>query len=178
MNEEVSSFLKTFDVLCLNETHFNERIKCPDGFVYEGRSEKIESKIPRGGVAIYKNKQCELHVEVLCSTLRDCIIFGIKNTDIVIAAQYIPPINSSYYSDMYIENLKFMYEKYKNKKFLLLGDLNARIGDISHKDPTITHCINPDTRINSHGRHLLQWLEERQDMVILNGLVKDKNRFD
>ena len=133
----------------LNETHFNERIKCPDGFVYEGRSEKIESKNPRGGVAVFRNRRCSLNIEMICNTLRDCVIFQVKNSNMVIAAQYIPPSNSVYYNEIYMENLKLLHNKYKSKKFLLLGDLNARIGDISYENPTIMHCKNSDTAVNT-----------------------------
>ena len=60
----------------------------------------------------------------------------------------------------------------------MLGDLNARIGDISYADPIITHCRNPDTTINSNGRNLLKWTENRDDMVLLNGLQYMEKKFD
>ena len=68
-DEEVLTFLKKFDIVLLNETHFNERIKCPEGFVFEGRSEKIHSKSPRGGVAVYRNTQCSLNIGMIIAPL-------------------------------------------------------------------------------------------------------------
>ena len=94
-DEEVQTFLKKFDIVVINETHFNERIKLPDGFIFEGRSKKIESKSPRGGVALYRNTQCQIEIIMLCDSMRDCVVFQIKNSDMVIAAQYIPPSNSN-----------------------------------------------------------------------------------
>ena len=115
---------------------------------------------------MYRNKQCPLCIEVICNTLRDCIIIKIKNSEIVVVAQYIPPSNSEYYSDIYMENLKLVYEKLSKKRLLLLGDLNARVGDIVYKDQSIKHNKNPDNTINSSGKKLLEWIDQRQDMVI------------
>ena len=170
-------FLKTFDIVIINETHFNVRIKCPEGFIFEGRSEKIESKTPRGGVAIYRNIKCSINIDIICGTLRDCVVFEVRNSNLVIAAQYIPPSNSIYFNDIYMENLSLLYNKYKTKNFLLLGDLNARIGDILYKDPTIKHNINPDNVINSNGRQLRKWVDENDDMILINGLQRGGN-FD
>ena len=50
--EDVKSMLNNYDVIVISETHFNERTRCPEGFAYKGRSQKVPSKIPRGGVAI------------------------------------------------------------------------------------------------------------------------------
>ena len=171
-------FLKKFDIVLINETHFNERIKCPDGFIFEGRSEKIESKTPRGGVAVFKNKQCSINIEIICNSMRDCIVFEVKNSSMVIAAQYIPPSNSIYFDGIYMENLKLLYDKFKIKNLLLLGDLNARVGDVSYSDPAIKHCKNPDNIVNSNGRQLLKWMEQREDMILLNGLRYKDRHFD
>ena len=177
-DEEVKIFLKKFDVVIINETHFNVRIKCPDGFVFEGRSEKIESKAPRGGVAVYRNIKCALNIDMICGTLRDCVIFEVRNSNLVIAAQYIPPSNSIYFNDIYMENLCLLYNKYRTKNLLLIGDMNARVGDISYNDPTITHCKNPDDVINSNGRQFRKWVSEHDSMVLLNGLQQRDKNFD
>ena len=178
LDEETQIFLSKFDIIFLNETHFNERIKCPVGFIYEGRSEKVESTIPRGGVAVYRNKNSPLHIDIICKSLRDCLIVEVRNSDIVIASQYIPPSNSTYYNDIYFDNLKLIYEKFNKKKLLLLGDLNARIGNVLYKSQSVRHKPNPDQIINSNGRNLLKWIEPRQDMVILNGLLTQCSQFD
>ena len=157
--------MKTFDIVVLNETHFNERVKCPDGFIFEGRSTKVDSKVPRGGTAIYKNKQSPLCIEIVCNTLRDCVIAEVKNSGIVIVAQYIPPSNSVYYDDIYFENMDLIYKKFSRKRLLVLGDLNARIGDVTYIDQLIKHTKNPDSIINSNGRNLMKWMNQRQDMI-------------
>ena len=55
-NCEIQKMFEEYDVVVVTETHFSDRIKCPDDFMLIGRSKKIASKKPRGGVAIYKKK--------------------------------------------------------------------------------------------------------------------------
>ena len=178
LDEEIQKFLKRFDIVLINETHFNDRIKLPEGFIFEGRSKKIESKYPRGGVALYRNTRCPLQITILCDSMRDCIVFEVKNSDLVIAAQYIPPSNSVYYSDIYMENIQLIHEKFKNKHLMMLGDWNARVGDVQYADPKITYCANPDSTTNSNGRQILKWIEQNQDMLLLNGLRFENKNFD
>ena len=177
-DEEVKAFLKKFDIVVINETHFNERIKLPDGFIFEGRSKKIESKSPRGGVALYRNTQCQIEIIMFCDSMRDCVVFQIKNSDMVIAAQYIPPSNSVYYDSIYMENLKLVQEKFKKKRLIMLGDWNSRMGDVYYDDPKIVHCTNPDTSMNSNGRQVVRWIEQNQNMLLLNGLRCGNKNFD
>ena len=161
--------LNNYDVIVISETHFNERTRCPEGFAYEGRSQKVPSKIPRGGVAIYRNVRSHIQVEVLCDSLRDCVVFEIKHSNLVIAAQYIPPSNSIYFDDIYMDNLNLIHDKYGSKKLIIIGDLNARIGDISCRNPKISHQKNPDTAVNANGIKLVSWLRTNDDMVVVNG---------
>ena len=56
-NENVLNIVKKYDILIIIESKFGERIVCPNGFIYVGRSKKIESKSPRGGVAVFKNNE-------------------------------------------------------------------------------------------------------------------------
>ena len=77
-----------------------------------------------------------------------------------------------------MENLKILYNKYQNKKLLLTGDFNARIGDIEYNDPTISYDRNPDITINSNGRQLLKWKKYAKDMLLVNGLRYKNKNFD
>ena len=145
--------------------------------MYICRSEKSDSKVPRGGVAIFKNISCNVNIEVLCDTLRDCAVFKVSNTDLIIAALYIPPQNSVYYNDMYFENLDLIYTKFKDNNLLLVGDINARIGTPAFDNSSLNYSENPDIVINSHGRKLLKWIAEK-DMAIINGLMFNCKAFD
>ena len=178
MHDEVKNMIKNYDIVVIQETHFNERIRCPDGFTFEGRSLKVPSKSPRGGVAIYKNNTSDIQVELMCDTLRDCVIFGITHSDLIIAAQYIPPSNSIYYHETYMDNLELIHEKYRHKKLLIIGDLNARVGTMTNHNPEITYSPNPDITINANGQKLLNWSRQREDMYFVNGARLPEKSFD
>ena len=72
-------------------------ITCPDNFVFIGRSKKITSKSPRGGVAAFKKRNFNIEIVEMYDNFRDCFIFKIKDSELVIIAMYIPPSNSLYY---------------------------------------------------------------------------------
>ena len=65
VNDEVLRILDDADILIVQETHFNIRVRCPTGFLFIARSAPIESKVPRGGVAIYKNERKEFDIDVV-----------------------------------------------------------------------------------------------------------------
>ena len=90
MTDSVSSFLNSFDIVCICETHFGVRSKALVNFTLISRSKKIESKSPRGGVALYKNNSCSIDVEIIYYGFRDCVVCRIKNTDVILVAMYIP----------------------------------------------------------------------------------------
>ena len=94
-------YLITF--IIINEIHFSKRIKCPEGFVFVARSLKVVSKIPSIGIAIFKNITCHLQIDMVYNGLRDCVICHIKNSDIIIAAVYIPLSNSKYFDNIFFE---------------------------------------------------------------------------
>ena len=56
MNDNVLKIIKKFHLIIINETHFGTR--GPKDFILIGRSQPSASKIPSGGVAIFKNKSC------------------------------------------------------------------------------------------------------------------------
>ena len=120
---------------------------------------------------MFKNMKCSCTIELLCTSLYDCVIFQIQHSDLVIAAQYIPPANSTYYDDVYIDNLNLIHDKYHSRELIITGDLNARIGDIRCINPAVSYRPNPDTAVNSHGKKLLKWLSHHQDMIVVNGSV-------
>ena len=177
-NDDVKTMMKRYDVLILSETHFAQRIKCPDDFTFISRSDEVLSKKPRGGVAVYKNKKFENQIEVICKSFRDCVVCHIASTDITIAAMYIPPSNSEYYDKIYMKNLELIYDQFKTAHLLVIGDMNARMGKISYKNPSIKHVDNPDITVNCNGRDMLRWIEDNDEMILVNGYIHEKGVFD
>ena len=110
---------------------------------------------------------------MLYDGLRDCVIFGIKDTDFIFAAVYIPPSNSIYFDNICFENLNLIYNKFKSYRLYIMGDLNSRVGKVESNNPKYKYVDNPDTVINENGRKLLAWLYNHNDMFLLNGLCVD-----
>ena len=82
LQDDVRHTIETYDIVIISETHFAVRIKCPEDFMYIGRSKEIKSKRARGGVALFKKKNSDLQMEIVCDSFRDCVICRICNTDI------------------------------------------------------------------------------------------------
>ena len=170
--------LSKFDVIIIQETHFGVRVRCPKDFLFISRSQRVKSKVPRGGVAVYKNVQSDFDIDVICNDLRDCIIMKIRNTKLIIAAPYITPHNPLYYDNIYISNLELIFRKFQSYHLIVTGDMNARVGTPEYNNQFFTHAMNPDPVINVNGGELLDLLERWDKMVILNGLVYNEKNFD
>ena len=126
-NEHILSFLKKFDILVIIETQFNIRVKCPTGFSLVGRSSKIHSIAEKGlyGVAVFKNNNEDFQLDIVTVELIDSVIFRVRDSDLILAAMYIPPPNSQYFSVSYFNNLRMLGDFFRNKQLIILGDLNA-----------------------------------------------------
>ena len=177
-NDNVLNILKTFDIVVISETKFGDRVTCPNGFVYVGRSIKIESKSPRGGVAVYRNINTDIQIDCLYDGFRDCLIFRIRDSDAIFAAIYIPPANSIYFDEIYFHNLEVIYEKFKDFHLFIMGDVNSRIGTPESTNMANLYVNNPDTIINDNGKKLLSWLNDHRDITILNGLLSNGLKCD
>ena len=173
-NENVLKILKNFDIACICETHFGIRSKSLDGFTLVARSKQIESKSPRGGVAVYRNNSCPVNVELFYDGLKDCVICKIMNTNVLLVAMYIPPTNSIYFEESYFENLDLIYNTFHSHSIFIMGDLNCRVGTPSHTE--ISYSQNPDTVVNTHGSKLKKWIGGT-DLKILNGCTLDTRKL-
>ena len=123
LSENVKNILSKNDIVILSETHFNIRTKCPEGFYVVGRSKAADSPKPRGGVVVYKNKSSSLKLNVIIDSLKDCVIFEICNTPIIIVALYIPPSNSLYFEDSYFNNVTLVMNHFKDRQVFIMGDI-------------------------------------------------------
>ena len=153
-------------------------MRCPTGFLFITRSTPIKSKIPRGGVAVYKNERSDFHLDVICDELRDCVIVKVRDSDLVIAAPYITPSNSLYYDEIYFKNLEMIYQKFNSCDLIITGDMNSRIGTMKYEQLLIEHKENPDSVINANGKKMIELIERWKNMVVLNGLVYSDKTFD
>lgn len=174
--DEVKQLFENFDLLIINETHFNIRLKVPSNFQFICKSKPIHVKSARGGVAIYKKISKNFDIKILAENFKDCVIIKIANTKIVICSMYIPPRNSDYFCPEYFLNLEMLIKHFKDYEFYVISDLNSRCQTPVPKNSNYSYSINPDTVLNQHGRTLLD-IVKNNDIDIVNGLCYDTYSF-
>ena len=91
---------------------------------------------------------------------------------------YIPPNDSIYYDDVYFANLRLLINHFRHCTLIICGDLNSRINNVLHKNPETKHTTNPDSTINPNGKALIDVLQDNDDTVVLNGLIKNHVTFE
>ena len=181
-------FIQDFDIICLTETWLQsteENIFTLTGFdCFLGPGIKHEGKNRgrmAGGVLLgWKAEEFEI-IKLKKNTNFTRWIGIIKNGSVVlcIGVVYIQPSDSVYFKDeffeMLTEEIGEIDEKYYGAGKILMGDLNARIGEEDctggRGDDWLPNRKSKDKSINSSGRKLLQ-LMESTGMIIANGRVK------
>ena len=155
-NEYTLKFLQKFDILVITETHFNIRVKCPAGFTLVGRSPKIQSSAGKGihGVAVFKNINKNFILDIITTEFIDSVVFRVRDSELILAAMYIPPSNSQYFSDKYFNNFRMLCDFFSNKQLVILGDLNARTSTPLLTNNNEYYATNPDTIVNANGRRV------------------------
>ena len=113
----------------------------------------------------------------------DHAIFTNLDQNLVISAQYVPPVSSKYYGQNTINKLRGDLLKFCNESTptILVGDFNARTGNILDNleiDPHFDNLAlentefrnrnNRDGEENAQGKKLINTLRTR-DLRILNG---------
>ena len=172
MSNEILNLFKNKDIVIIGETHLGVRSKCPDGFILTCRSKVLKSKRPRGGVAVYRNINKDIQIDVITDDFRDSVIFNVRHTELFIAAVYIPPNTSEFYDDISFSNIELMLDHYKSSQLIIVGDMNTRIGNLGGK-----YSVNPDHIVNEHGKKLLKIYNDDEDVKIVNGYENFDSKF-
>ena len=167
-DETVKNLIHEFDIVIIMETHFKKRHKCPNDFIMIGRSLPSNSKVGRGGVAVYVKNTFNCKYHVFNDVCPDAVIFEIENTDAIFIALYITPENSIYKEKEIFSIIDFILKNFRRRNIYLFGDLNARCAT-----PTISknhYKPNPDKVINSYGRKLIKICIDNS-LTFINGLI-------
>ena len=109
----------------------------------------------------------------------------LSDFEFIVVSCYLPPENSPWGRDsfgFYNHLLKLVYMYSEVDSFIILGDLNSRIGNLKDYmeecDSLPARAINIDNTVNNHGRELIEFLCDSKT-CILNGRlnVPDSNNF-
>ena len=142
-----------------------------------------------GGILLYVKTSISKYVKILkktpyCIWLEvDKALFTNLEDNLIICGQYIPPINSKYYNQNSLEILNNDINNFcdDTTPFLMVGDLNARTGNLPDNFDLDTNFDNAELRptefidrkncdetITSQGKTLMNILIVK-DLRILNG---------
>ena len=144
-----------YDVIFLSELKGQYTFSIP-GF-HCIRSELIQGEENRGGVAVLFKNTVWLSVYDV-TRIKDQIWFRLKDLEgILFGALYIAPRDSPFFD---MNSFTFIHEQAKcnNEQIILLGDLNARMGNmdaLSEPNESIIYSQNADPVTNTNGRELL-----------------------
>ena len=163
------------DILIIVETHFKVRTKTPQKYLFIEKSKTSYKKTARGGVAVYLSKQSPIKIDIISTDFNDLIVFNVRDSDTTVAAVYLPPINSDYFSKDTFDALDLICHTFSSKsKFYIIGDFNARIGTPASR---FEYLPNPDSVINSHRRSLMDIIN-KHDLMIINGCLYDRHTYE
>ena len=173
-NPRLMHFLRTFDIICLNETKTPLPFTVPGYICYRSVGENLH----RGGCALLIKNNISHLVQQVPTPCEDCIWLRMKclpNSTIV--ALYIPPSDSVYHSLAPLTEVQAFLHDNPSEKMLLIGDMNARFGDAREEflhdkvlpantryQPSADPIENP----NENARYALSSLSS---LLLVNGLT-------
>ena len=175
--ENIKKIIYTYDIIFIHETHCSsEMVINMQNFYGVQHPCSYASPIhPRGGCIMFIKDHLIKYIEGVDTTFNDIITVYMYN-NVVFCGCYIPPDDSKYYNDHFV-NLEIIaintIEKEGN--LIICGDLNSRIGSISQLNG-LRYKSNPDKVINKHGQRLLEICKDH-NLLLLNHLQTKSNSF-
>ena len=189
------TYIEKYDIVCINES------KCKQIELHDNQSFSVFNH-PNTGIhgisTLCKKHLCNdiIQIEKTNSMCVNWIL--IKNYDFILGTVYIPPSNSEYYNDDLfddiIDDMSYITSQY-DKPYVLIGDFNARTGNIDDIETdfacfnnidlyeyydtnalinTTTNELKPrvnkDTIVNSSGHKLIEFCKVTH-LNIVNGRV-------
>ncbi len=188
------------DIIILTETWCrNDALTyCPSGY-YEVIVPSVKlSTVHRGrdsgGILVWYREALAKHISIITFGKFHCWLklnnqIGISTTDTYLCAIYIPPAESPYHDEEYLNNIHTEISRFQAQgNVLLCGDFNARTGSepdnidpkgneyiFGQNSPSLTRKLPPrnnlDRTINKNGRELVQ-LCRASGLYTLNGRIR------
>ena len=125
-NPRVQHFLCTHDVICLFELKTPLEINLPGYKTFRNHN---TTNNHRGGCAILIKNYLQDNLQSIKSITSDTMLLKLNSTpSLTIAACYLPPTDSPYYSVDGIASLQATIKENPDEYFVALGDFNARGG--------------------------------------------------
>ena len=174
----LQTFIERFDVLFLTETHMIST--CTVNFKsYEYPDTSCNYEYPRGGTCVLIKKEFQKFIKNVKLVMTDVVEVVFTNKACLINL-YIPPLDSPYYNEQYVEILcSWFHEAEKGDTALLaLGDFNARFGELNTINELFSYNDNEDNTMNQNGKHIKELLFNTSSAIPLNHLKVGNYAFD
>ena len=178
---EIQEFIERYDILCLTETHSIETgtVQFSNFKCYEYPDTSCNYQYPRGGTCILIKKENRKIIKNVNYVMTDVIEIVLANNTRLINL-YIPPLDSPYYNEQYVEILCswFHEAEQNNTAIIAMGDLNARFGELNMSNRNYEYNRNEDNTMNQNGKHIKELLFNTSSALPLNHLKVDGRIFD
>ena len=93
---------------------------------------------------------------------------------------YIPPVDSVYYDEQYVQLLCSVFWNADNREspLVAMGDTNTRLGDLSTIQENYNYDLNPDVNVNENGKHVREMLFNTTTAMPVNHMITENEKFD
>ena len=173
-NDDILKLLTGFDMFWLSELKTDSDIHIP-GFKCFRNNVRYDT---HGGVALFIKHCLESEVKGVKYVKDDAVFVSFMySPDVVFAGWYIPPIDSKYADNHIFANMS-SHLCYENRSVVMVGDFNAKIKErnVTIKNKLYTYSTHNHPQ-NQYGE-MIQCIAKDNDMVLLNGLNRERNRLD
>ena len=193
-NGEIFEIMYDYDVLGLGKIWLKEgeEIYLKD-FVFKskGRKRTVKRGHQPGGIGVLINKEILNRVQIVELQMEEVLWVVYKNSKenllLAIGIIYNHPMGSKYYNKRFYENLsgeiKTINNKFRNYQVLLIGDFNARTGQLApyinieaidneyeRERYEVNSRASKDIVVNREGVKLVELCSEN-NLIIANGTI-------
>jgi exonuclease III len=176
-HSDIIELFLNYDIIALLETKTDCDLFLP-GFM-SLKSSTVTGEETRGGVCVlFKNDIYQRLDKVDCK--KDQVWFTLKHApNYIFGAVYVAPKDSPYFDQGAFAHIQEQVLSH-NRHAIVMGDINARIPDLSTFDEPVlgvNYRPNPDNGSNSHGHELVS-ICKNMDLLPLNCLDIGELHFD
>ena len=177
----LQTFLNKYDIISLTETHTIRKgmLNFPNFKRYEFPDVHCNYEYPRGGICLLVKKDKKDYVKSVKLLMTDFLETTFTNNAKLITL-YIPPVDSVYYDEQYIQLLcsEFIDNDSCKSPLIAMGDTNTRLGDLNSCGLLHRYVENPDKVVNENGRHFRDMLFNTTSAVPINHMIRDTSTYD
>lgn len=192
--------IENVDILILTETwcRTDMQTHCPKGYheivIPSLKNKNVNHGRDSGGILVWYREKLANHISITQTGKSHCWVelksnSGMLTNNLYLCAIYIPPIDSPYYEEEYMNNLYTDISHFQAQgNVLLCGDLNARTGseidfldtqgnihvfgqNHMHLSPNLLQRNSLDHVINKNGKELVH-LCRTLGLYMLNGRIR------